>query len=79
MAARQQREPEKEQYCNVECECGHKIGTYFRHYEIGRCSCGRPYWALQPKRGGPLVLFPWPGDWRMQAAKEAAKENAYVA
>lgn len=61
MSARQPSEPLKTQYCNIECECGHKVGTYFVHYQVARCNCGRAYWALQPLRTGPLVLKLWPG------------------
>ncbi len=28
-----------------------------------RCHCGIVWWALQPAKGGPLVIFRWPGDW----------------
>ena len=62
MSARtQERQPATEQYCSIECDCGKKIGTYFRHYDVARCSCGRAWWALQPKRNGPLALSIWPG------------------
>lgn len=44
------------------CDCG--TGGFFelRHWEVGRCGCGRFFWALEPKRGGPLVLYAWAGD-----------------
>lgn len=43
------------------CECGSKGGQYLGHYDLMRCNCGRMHWALQPQRGGPLLLYPWPG------------------
>jgi hypothetical protein len=46
-----------------ECACGETVGQYLSHYQILRCSCGRWHWALRPRRGGPLLLFPWPGPW----------------
>jgi hypothetical protein len=57
------------------CQCGSKGGQYLVHYGIMRCECGRFHWALQPKRGGPLVMFAYPGDARLMnpaAEKEAA-------
>ena len=41
--------------------CEVKGGTYLSHYGVMRCSCGSFFWALQPRRDGPLVLFPHPG------------------
>lgn len=46
-------------YVRVVCECGFRGGNYLRHYQVCRCVCGRFYWALQPKRNGPLVAFAW--------------------
>lgn len=48
------------------CECGKGTGQYLNHYDLVRCSCGVMYWALQPKRGGPLVAYPWPGPTRRE-------------
>lgn len=78
MSAKQERPASHEQYCSVECACGEKIGTYFAHYDIARCLCGRSWWALQPKRNGPFKLYLWPGDWRMKAAKESAQQYETV-
>jgi hypothetical protein len=52
--------------CDV---CGAKGGAYLSHYGVMRCACGHFTWALQPHRGGPLVLFPHPG---FHPIKEAA-------
>ena len=47
------------------------------HYDRFRCvKCGHWYWALWPKRGGPLVVFPWPGDAMMERARREARINA---
>jgi hypothetical protein len=59
-----------EQWVPVPCECGAKGGQYLAHYSLVRCSCGKYFWALQPKRGGPLVAFPWPGDCRVARAQQ---------
>jgi hypothetical protein len=48
------------QVCPV---CEKKGGAYLAHYGVMRCACGHFSWALQPQRGGPLVLFPHPGFW----------------
>jgi hypothetical protein len=56
-----QREPDVEEWCAHVCECGSKGGQYLRHYGLMRCNCGRMFWALRPRRHGPLVLRPWPG------------------
>lgn len=47
--------------------CGVKGGAYVNHYDMIRCSCGKMFWALQPQRGGPLIFFRWPGNWRSPA------------
>lgn len=63
MAARG-KTPQKdsgEYLTTVQCRCGKKHGAYLKHYQLLRASCGVFFWALQPKRGGPLVLFPHPG------------------
>ena len=48
--------------------CEAQAGAYVRHYEVLRCVCGRFFWALQPKRSGPLVLVAHPGFHRLEAA-----------
>lgn len=55
-----------ENYVALKCECGKRTGGYLAHYDIVRCACGNYFWALRPQRGGPLVAFPWPGDWKAQ-------------
>jgi hypothetical protein len=40
--------------------CEFRGGQYLEHYGKVKCRCGRVYWALQPKRPGPLKLFPHP-------------------
>jgi hypothetical protein len=53
---------EGRQCLSFKCECGLKPGQYYlKHYEVCRCQCGRFFWALQPKRSGPLKAFIWPG------------------
>ena len=49
------------QTLTVECPCLAVHCVTLQHYERVKVKCGRIYWALQPKRGGPLELFPWPG------------------
>lgn len=61
MSTKRQREPEREQYCSIRCECGKTHGNYLAHYEILYAACGRYFWALQPKREGGFILKPWPG------------------
>lgn len=54
-------------YVRLECGfCGATGGQYMQHYGLLRCTCGRFFWALQPLRGGPLVLRPWPGRTRLE-------------
>jgi hypothetical protein len=43
------------------CPCGKTHRFTVEHYDRVIVQCGRPWWALQPKRNGPLVMFPWPG------------------
>lgn len=43
------------------CPCGKLHRVEAQHYDRMIMECKRPYWALQPKRNGPLVLFPHPG------------------
>jgi hypothetical protein len=45
----------------VVCPCGAVHRFEAEHYARFRTKCGRAYWALQPKRGGRLEMFPWPG------------------
>jgi hypothetical protein len=52
------------------CECGG--GAYLSHYDLMRCACGKWFWALRPKKNGPLVMFPWPGDYHHQHRDLAA-------
>jgi len=60
--AHQARSSVPEQWLSHECGfCGSKGGAYLMHYGLMRCSCGKFYWALQPKRNGPMVLFLHPG------------------
>lgn len=58
------------------CACGkvHAVDNVV-HYDRVILDCGRPYWVLQPKRNGPLTLFPWPGP-NLTRAELAAKEAA---
>ena len=50
------------QLVSVACACGVKHLFPCGHYDRVIVSCGRRYWALQPKRNGELKLFPWPGE-----------------
>ena len=50
------------QLVSVACPCGVKHLFPANHYDRFIVSCGRRYWALQPKRNGELKLFPWPGE-----------------
>ena len=44
------------------CEtCGVRNLAVLGHYDKTHCVCGKVYWALQPKRGGPLKLAVHPG------------------
>jgi hypothetical protein len=55
------RDQRSEQYVSIKCECGMSCGAYLSHYDVLKHDrCGRYYWALQPARSGPLVLFAWP-------------------
>ncbi len=50
------------QYVSFVCDrCSKRVGCNISHYGLMECMCGKEWWALQPKRGGPLVAFPWPG------------------
>lgn len=46
---------------SVACPCGKTHTFCAGHYDRVLVSCGRPYWALRPRRNGPLQLYPWPG------------------
>ncbi len=48
-------------WLRLACACESTGGQYFGHYDVVRCSCGRFYWALQPRANGPLQVFPHPG------------------
>lgn len=43
------------------CDCGSKSQELLKHYGLLRCTCGKFWWALRPKRNGRLRMFPWPG------------------
>ena len=45
----------------IRCVCRRTCAKHMAHYEVTRCVCGKDWWALQPKRNGPLVASPWPG------------------
>lgn len=45
------------EWLTVKCKCGKTHSGEFTHYQIVRAKCGRSYWALQPKRNGPMKLF----------------------
>ena len=54
--------PPLTQWVPWECVCGKRCGAYLRHYQLVSCGgCQAMWWALQPKRGGRLVAFAWPG------------------
>ncbi len=56
------RQKKPGQWLSITCpKCGKKGGQNLTHYEVLRCHCGKFYWALQPQRNGPLVLYPHPG------------------
>jgi len=65
------------QNCAYMCKCGkvHTV-TGIVHYGKYLLSCGAAVWALQPKRNGPLKLFPWPGPaltkWELEEKEKAA-------
>lgn len=76
MSAKTLREPVQLPYVRLECGfCQRKGGAYMGHYDLLRCVCGRAYWALQPHRGGPLVLVPWPGRDMAEAATIQGREG----
>lgn len=50
------------QWVPWECVCGKRCGAYLHHYQLVSCSrCQALWWALQPRRGGRLAAFAWPG------------------
>ena len=50
------------EFVHHDCGCGHVGRALVQHYDRVKCGgCGRAWWALRPKRNGPLVAFPWPG------------------
>jgi hypothetical protein len=53
----------KEQWVKNPCDCEAGGGAYLYHYGVMRCACGRRFWALRPKKEGPMVAFPFPGHW----------------
>jgi hypothetical protein len=57
-----------EQQIRLHCdECDCTSNGKLAHYDVSRCpKCGKRYWALRPKRNGPLVLCPYPGHWTEQ-------------
>ena len=44
------------------CACGKIHNVEAQHYDRIISECGRKWFVLQPKRNGPLVLFPHPGE-----------------
>jgi len=50
----------EEQYVRFTCDrCQKVCGANMSHYDFVSCGkCGKLYWALQPKRNGPLIAFP---------------------
>lgn len=49
------------QFLRCPCDCGKPRGWRFvEHYDVVRCVCGNYFWALRPKRNGPLVAKPYP-------------------
>lgn len=69
MSAKQPRAETPVQMVTGQCGyCRHTIKLTLRHYEVVRCACGHESWALQPTRGGPLVLFPHPQIHRENSA-----------
>lgn len=64
------------QTLTIACVCGKTHRFDLGHYGLGRGSCGRSFWALQPERRGPLKLFPWPGP-NLTAQQLKEKELAH--
>jgi hypothetical protein len=61
-----------QQHVTFECHCGRRYSGTVGHYDRVLPDCNHPHWALQPKRGGPLVMYPWPGP-NLTRAEYAAK------
>lgn len=54
--------PQRITYVCPYCEA--KRQATVSHYDIVTCgNCGEENWALQPRRGGPLVMFPHPSNY----------------
>jgi hypothetical protein len=48
-------------------QCARRLRVTLAHYDLGACpGCGKTYWALQPKRQGPFIMFPHPGFFRLK-------------
>lgn len=59
------------QYIIFLCDaCGKKFRLQASHYDKFRCMCGKAYWALRPKRYGPLLAYAWPGTPAMLRFKQ---------
>lgn len=62
MSAQSQRAADVAERVIYTCECGSKRQATAKRYERFNCGeCGTFWWALRPKRNGPLVGFKWPG------------------
>lgn len=65
--------------CLKPCACGVLHCVEAEHYDRIITPCGRKWFVLQPKRNGPLVLVPHPGEaltrWQM-AEKEASEQKS---
>jgi hypothetical protein len=59
----------------LRCGCGHKQQLTVKRYDVVRCACGKFWWALQPRRNGPLRLSLWPGP-NLTAAELKARDEA---
>ena len=57
-----QRAQDNPETVTLVCGCGFKGHASQVHYGRVRCKCGRLFWALRPRRDGPLVAFPLPGQ-----------------
>jgi len=53
--------PDRSELCANPCACGAGGTALLRHYETVLCRCGQTFWALRPRKNGPLVLVPHPG------------------
>lgn len=45
-----------------QCKCGKRHSFAATHYDRLILECGRPVFILRPKRNGPLVAVPHPGQ-----------------